>query len=537
MSDHIILSAEPVISKVGSTISKVGSTPILSPANAVGQGFDIYKMRRPASMTVPLFDPSKAPTTTVTLLGKDFLVPGFVTVVEDTQIYMEGGTFMSREGVQNSFATHVDVEASVGAFSAEVQSDYSSAFSSDTESAYAYRNIYSQLAYLSLNNAPEYMTGAFAAALAGLPDSVSPQDLGPFARFFGRFGAYYVEKIVLGGSLQFYTTVSMASKLSSTDISTMMEAQYKALFVSGSVEVSVKSSSAWQSYSKNARFNLMASGGDFTKIAPLQNVDPLNPSTASVTAYQDWIATINSDPAMVDFGLAPIWNLCGDKSDVVQEAWECFRNLMHPRLSVSTSSEQIRLPRIPEPMPPVIDLSTLTESIEPGAAPTSPIGWQVVVLDTRHLGSADAIVYDSYYEVPCELGWFEEYPRTDDRIVSDLAERDFVSSRYVLLLASYGRTWDMSPSPHLQRLLKKFGAGSTLDDWVGNVDPGSETQPALIVSSPVSYVLAGIGASAPGSAAEAMSHTWTPLGAPAPLETSIFFYKQSFSGDYTLGRS
>jgi hypothetical protein len=113
------------------------------------------------------------------------------------------------------------------------------------------------------------------------------------------------------------------------------------------------------------------------------------------------------------------------------------------------------------------------------------------------------------------------------------------SSHYVLVLVSYGRNWYMVPSPHLQHLLKKFGAGAMEDDWSKyGGDPGSHGL-EKIVESPVSYVLVGIGASPAGSAAETISHPWSgniPPGSRAPLETNIFFYKESFSGSYTLGQ-
>ena len=127
----------------------LAGTPILSQANILGQGFNVYGLLDTTGLITPIVDFTKAGGTTVfTFLGKDYLVPNCVVPAQDTGAYYDGGTYMSREGVQNSFATHVGVDVSAGAFSGEMSANYSTEFSENTEFAYCYQNYYSKIAVL-----------------------------------------------------------------------------------------------------------------------------------------------------------------------------------------------------------------------------------------------------------------------------------------------------------------------------------------------------------------------------------------------------
>jgi hypothetical protein len=186
----------------------LADTPILSQANFLGQGIDVYGRLDTSGFITPIVDFLKVGTTVVTFLEKDYFVPNCVVAGQDTEVYYHEGTYMSREGVQNSFATHVGVDVSCGAFSGEMSASYSTEFSENTEFAYSYRNYYSKIAVLSLGDVASCLRQSFLHRLNELPPTVSTDNLDPFSDFFRDFGIYYTKHIVLGGRLKFYVAVS-----------------------------------------------------------------------------------------------------------------------------------------------------------------------------------------------------------------------------------------------------------------------------------------------------------------------------------------
>jgi len=507
-------------------------TPLLSQAFACGQGFDVYGEYSVGSLKGPLFDLDRVPTTTVTLLGQNFLIPTCVVAVQDTGGYYDTASSETREGLQNSLAAHAGVEVSAGAFSGEMAADYASAFQQNTRYGYVYRDFYSQLAYLTLGDAGAYISDEFDARIGELPAQVTPENAMLFAPFFSEFGVYYVQKVVLGGSLQVSSSVRSSAEMSESDMSAMVHAQYDGLFVSGSFNASVTSSRAWQAYAANMSCSIRAAGGDTGTLAALSAIDPLEASADTVALFNKWLNSVNNDPAIVDFSLDGIWNLCGDKRDAVRQAWECFGEVMHPRLTVNTLAISVPLP-LPTPTPPVITLSGLEQPIQPADAPASPAGFQVTVLDSTLLGTAQAVVYDAYHVVP--PGWWSVSYLSMYTEINAVLEQ-YVSPRYILALVGFGLDGNMVPPPSIRPLLHSFGAGPVLDNWVSPT-PGSEGGDPDWWTMGVGYLLVGMGASSSGDAIEQIaSATWAgDAPVPTPISVDVYFYRQSPDGPYTLG--
>ncbi|WNG44166.1 hypothetical protein F0U60_08650 [Archangium minus] len=506
----------------------LAETPILSQVYALGQGFDIYGKLDQSGLIRPLFDYSKAGTQVFTFLGKDYLIPSCMTAVQNTAAYWSGNTAESREEFQNSISVHAGVDASYGAFSGEMKADYTSEYEESSLYAYAYNNFYAPLALIELNPGTEYLSSEFLSRVQSLPSVASKDTLPAFESFFTDYGIYYTQKVVLGGSLQFYVAVAQSSQLSSANISAMLKAQYSGLFVSGSLDASVEFSEQWKSYSQSSQTVIRATGGDPTSIAALVGINPMSPSSETVSRYTDWVQSVSTNPALVDFSLKGIWELCGDKRGAVQMAWELFSQVMHPRLLVQTSSRMMSSDGTYTPQPPTLFLG---DQLAPKSPPPSPCGYQLLVLDGANLTEKSGVLHDRYYCV--SQGYFN-YEDMYQQMMDDLEDKGLNKAGNVLVLSSFGLDNNMPPPPSFVGLLQSAGAGRQLSSWENNCDPGSTVgNPSAWISYPANYILVGIFGIGPDSGIEIhQGGIFDEDSATARLE--VLFYRESITGQYTL---
>lgn len=512
------------------TTLNLATTPILSQSYAVGQGYDVFGQLSLDSLIRPLFAYSQAGTQVFTFLGKEYLVPDFIVPVESTSTYFQTGTFESREGFQNQVAAHAGVEIGYGAFSGEMQASFSSEFQRNAEYAYTYRDFYSQLATLTLGDGLAYRSGDFQQRLADLPDVVTPKTLPDFNSFFNDFGAYLTRRVTLGASMQFSVAVAKSSNLLNVQIDAMMQAQYDALFYSGRLDASIAASVEWKSYAASCNTTIRAQGGNPALVAALVSIDPLNPSPETVDRFQAWVASAAEDPAVVDFALEGIWQLAGDKREVLQQAWEIYGRTMHPRLTIKNASERISYPVTAEPKPPII---TSAELIQPAAAPASPCGWQVIVFDGTRVPDNQTALLDKFYTVdPSQKNWFQSWVDMCGQIADDLSNPLLSKAGNILVMATFGYTFNMTPTHRLVSLMDLAGAGPLLEQWLDMANPGSvEGNPNSWTAGPTCYIQVGVFGDGPDTGLEVFKHDITEVSA----ELDLYFYRQSFGGHYTLG--
>lgn len=506
----------------------LAATPILSQANAVGQGFDIFGVFDVESLIRPLVDSSLAPTQVFTFLGKEYLIPAYITAVESTSSYSNVAAGVNRDGFQNSIAAHVGVDASYGAFSGEMKADFTGEYNENTNFTYGLIDFFTSLATLQLNTV-EYLNADFLQAVADLPNVATEDTLPLFIDFFTRYGIYYTQRVTLGGSLGFYTALSKRDSLTKAGFEFLLKAQYKALFSSGQLDAKVKASTEWQQYSEASVTNVRVLGGSPVAAAALASIDPLGFSKETVVAFTAWSESVSSDPAIVDLSLAGIWNLGGDKSGIIQEAWELFGPTMRPRLTVETSTANTPWPT-PPAEPPVI---TIGQLIRPSERPASPAGFQVIVFDGMNV-SPDGVLLNRYFCVPLQQYWAHTYESMYDDMLAALQMPGLAVSGNVLVLASFGLDKSITPTNDIYSLMLSAGGGSLLRQWVATADPGSEIgNPSIWIGSPVNYCLVGLFGSGPDAGAEAYNSAQWMI--PATLQSEVLFYRTSVTGQYTLG--
>lgn len=506
--------------------------PIMSQAHAVGQGFNIYGEFNTRSLIRPLFDYNKGGTQVFTFLGKEYRIPSFMTALQNTSSYYSGGACETREQIQDSFAAHAGVAASFGAFSGEMQADFATQFEDNSMYAYAYNDFYTQLAYIELNPGAEHLNDEFVKRVADLPAIANETTLPAFEAFFEEFGIYYTQKIVLGGQSSFLVAVDQSSQLSSADISAMVKANYNALVYSGSLDAEVAASETWHTYTSNSQTVIKGVGGDPTALAALVAINPLQPSTDTVSAFQAWVQSITTAPAIVDFTLKGIWELCGDKAGVVQTAWQLFGRKMHPRLMIDTTSQVMPSTGPHTPNPPIINISGLSGPIQPSSPPSGACGFQLLILDGKDLTGASAVLLDKYYTLPDNEVWWNLYQGLYESIQADILSSGFDGGNNVLVLASFGLDNNMPPPASFYSLLQSAGAGAKLRYWEDHCDPGSEVGPDDWINFPANYILVGVFGGGPDAGIEA--YAVTP-GSSVTTSLDVYFYRDWITGQYSLG--
>lgn len=491
----------------------VEGVPYLSQANFVGQGFDIYGAYNiKTSRITLLFDPEKAGTHEFTFLGKTYALPAYIDGAENTEATYLEATVNTRDEFQNSISAHAKVHGSYGAFSGQMEAAYGHQFTSNNEYTYSYRNYYSRLATLFIKIDTKYLTDYFAQRIAELPTTVNENNLIEFEEFFDDFGAYFTSEVNLGGSLDYYVAISKQSSLGSTDISAMVKAEYRGLFASGGISSDIKNSTSWQKYSTNREVKIAATGGDPALLTTLAGLNPNDPSPASVAAFNEWAKSMELYPAVSDFQLKGIWELCGSKRTVVEEAFRRYGTKMRPRLNIEASTD-------------FVPLIALGSQIKPPIEPVGQVGYQMVVLDRTNL-TPQGVVLNKYYMVRNGAYTYSDFSAMYGQMGADIRQGNYDNPNYVLVLASFGMPWNAPPTSSFYGLLRTAGGGSKLMKWMEGTDPGSFNGANVV------YILVGIFGLGPNTGVEILADSWRT---PISQELQVFFYGQRGTPLYTIG--
>lgn len=490
--------------------------PFLSQANSLGQGFDVYGVYGADSLLRPIFDLADTPTRTFTFLGKDYEIPGIVRGVQDTSSTYNSGSFTSREGFQEKVAAFAGVEGKYGAFSGELRAAYSTEVDRSSEYYYAFKNFYTRLGYLQLDPDTNLLNGEFIDAVDKLPDSVTKDNLPAFADFFARFGAYYTSQVSLGASLEFYNGVSKQTSDTVTQVAAMLEAHYTGLFTTGSISASVKDTQEWKSYAQNSTLSIATTGGDAIGAARLQSIDTHDPSTSTVSAFDGWLETISDNPAVSEYKLTGIWNVCGDKKSVVQQAWRLYGSAMHPRITMEATS--------PATQPPTI---TLGYQVKPTDKPDTLAGWQIAILDRNDVSAPSKVVFDRYYTFDVE-NFTPTFEKVYQTMARDIQESGYADEDHILVACAYGIEYNCSPDSNFYGLLRSAGGGELLQRWVQNATPGSGNGDRAV------YALVGVFDAGADTGMEDFTRSW---GDPVQVTLDGYFYRLAYGTPYTFGRA
>ncbi|MFJ5779563.1 MAC/perforin domain-containing protein [Streptomyces sp. NPDC093094] len=507
--------------------------PGLSQAKAVGQGFNVYGALSSESLVRPLVDPTKAGTTVFNFQGVDYTIPDYVVGVEDPSSYVIRTVSETREEAQNALSVHAGVGGSYGAFSGEMEADFSFERNTSSDSYFCYWRSVNSLAVLETNPdlAKKAISDDFAAAVDGLPLPLSEENKEDYFDFFAVFGPFYTRHVTLGGNLTFLNQVTRNESITKASVELSVKAQYDGLYATGKLDLSGITTNQWSSYRDDSRVMVEGVGGDQALLAQLAGVDPWHFSKASADLATAWTRSLGSAAGLVDFDLGGVWELISDpeRAAAVQEAWQLYSEIMHLKISVQSWSTGLPWPCDIPARPPILISDKV---IKPKDPPASPVGAQVIVLDGNNAASPHGVLLDRYYCLPVEYAWPMTYQAMWDKMAADLEGYDQRGN--ILLMVTFGQFLNMPPTDSALAMFETAGASAVVQDWITHCDPGSQQDdPSVWTAFPRVYALAGVFGHGPGTGIEAFIGDYYD-GSPS-LDMTVYLYRQAYGGQYVLG--
>lgn len=493
--------------------------PLLSQSNYMGYSVDIFgKFQVEDIIKWPLFDPGKSGLKTVELLGKKVAIPKYVnlTIIPNTSVLK--GTSTTREEFQDSLSVNAKVKASIGSFSAQSEVAYSKSIAESSEYFFSFYLLSAGLAVINLLPDLDCLEDYFIKRVNELPDKYTQKNRTKFIDFFEDYGIYFVSKLYLGGTLQYYASVLKSSTLSTEDISVMVSAEYNALFVSGQVSTEVETKDEWSKYKESKNVNIICRGGDPTLVSKISTVEPNSPGDDTVNLFSDWTESLKENPSISRFELEPIWNLCGDKKDGLKAAFDDFEKIFRPRIFLQSTGGVYA-----QSMVIIVD-----EQIIPDKAPEGNAGFQVIAIDRQDI-SKSGIKMNQYFSTQISedrSGWNEKIKELFDSIELAINENDLRNPKHILLFNSFGLPRTAIPTPGIHTLWRSCGAGDGLANWDFVRGSGSTWKGA--------YSLIGIPGLGPNTGVDYYTYQ-DGKGSAADSEVVAFFYIDSTTGIYSLG--
>jgi hypothetical protein len=507
-----------------SNSESLSALAIAKPAKWIGKGFNIYGAYDLMSSvkTIQVFDPKKADTE-LSDIGD---LPEYCEYLEDPKVHYFEATGDSKESFQRRFSARASVDLTVGAFSGHTSAQFSETSSSSSRYFYACRAYLDQMgALVQTRFDAQYLGDEFKARLAELPTSWTEANLAQFADFFDTFGAYFVSRVTLGNTLEYYVSLEQSSKLLEKEFKAKVEMEYDGLFVSGSASAEMKDKQKWSSYQENRRTSAVVKGGDRIKAAKIAkpSVDNFETFAATKKAFDEWVQSTSASPALIDFSLKGVWEVCGAKRVVVESAFREYGRNMRPLVMLQPECVKIQSVR---PTPAGLFLNGWSVPASSQTTGETQAGYQVLVLDRKNPTKSGIVLNKLVQWTVSERG---DIHAKQDTLVADLKSSGYYSADYFMLFVTFGQS-STSPSPGLATLLREVGGGLSLDTWATK----SKAYPGTVDSNRLDlYALAGWFGAGAGNGVEIYG-TRGGLD-PKPAKLSVYFYFLGKDRPYTLG--
>lgn len=504
-----------ILSEPGKVLTVSAQSEILSWMNA---GFNIYGAYDIGSaLNAVIFDATKAPLKdNVTPVGR---LPKYLDYRPQGESKLSVVSADSRESYQDQLAAKASVEVGYGAFSGHLEASFDSSVAQSANNSYStisFQNIFGHVVQTDFSEA--YLADAFLQRLRALPNKTSPETLPAFSDFFKEFGAYFISSITLGASLDYSVAISKSSRIEIQKVAAKAEAEYNGLFVSGKVSAEMTSEKEWQTFREERRTSLRVRGGADEERAMLNRVNPKSFDSyvpATKQNFDDWQATTPLNPTVMGFKLTGIWEACGSKRQLVEDAFREYGKMMRPLLHVSTSQADKKAPAI------FLGGMEAQNRMDP-----RHIGWRVVAIDRRD-PSLRGIRFDKVFSLDASE-FMVGYRNLYSNMSRELAP--YRSNEYFLIFSTYGMIDGLVPTPEMQNLMREAGAGEMLDAWT-KLTPAPGT---TYIRNRINYTLVGSPGIGPGSGAEVSNIS--SLADPGKTSTlEMYFYSLGSGRPYVLG--
>ncbi len=507
---------------------------IIPGASWLGLGFNILGSNNlssaNSSILTPVSGTGGTPYTDPNT-GTIYAVPNNVAVstgagdqTQDAQVFAA----KSQQDFQSYLAAQAGVSGSYRGFSGAFNAAFSKEAQSETMYWYclASGNFEGWIVFLQESSQQQFST-EFSAD----PDIVALQKLSPpvfkgnealFYRIFQRWGTHFVDKVTVGGNINYYAAVNTAFSSDQNTIATDLSLEYRSLLVDVAAKASVDWQTLGQQWSSDRTVSWTATGGDNSL---LEGIDP-SPSFGENFngAFQNWAGSIMDNPAVIGFHLRDLSELfAGELAEAVTDALTAYTEKGVYAQAEFTSSNSI--------LTSYAGMILLNGETVPNPAPAPNSGDQID-------GVAQLTVFDgTTLETLVNMGAYFDYTTSPMPWVTFWdsfyqAVQGLTGQSYIVALTGSGLNLaDSFPSSDFASWLA--GCGGALTQWREQMGvPFSDDYN-------VSYVLIGQQGLQPGQAIE--KFTSNLLAPRTPPESGDFFANATTplipaigSGPYTL---
>ncbi|MGH8552985.1 MAG: hemopexin repeat-containing protein, partial [Methylococcales bacterium] len=207
--------------------------------------------------------------------------------------------------------TSVDVGLTVSAapFSVDVNASQMRQVRASEDAYYALRNSFVPLWTLYIPNSSALPEGTFDR---NFPAPYSPVHRRAYEKFFEHFGTHYIKRVWVGGKAMLAFSVAKSTAMTKDDIKAGLKASQ---IVGGQQSLNNARQQEKEKLQNNSQCTVFGKGGDELKLAALRSLDEAQ--------YNAWLATIASNPQVIEFDACGIWTLLDDdaQSQAVRDAF------------------------------------------------------------------------------------------------------------------------------------------------------------------------------------------------------------------------
>ncbi len=385
--------------------------------------------------------------------------------------------FSSQQEFSAFFEEKASINGQYKAFSAQFSEEYS--VNSQTQSQYSYGFFHVEYDGYQVTvdiGSPDKLRLEVKndALYTSVPSLYTEDNKMEFFRFFSRYGTHYVQSIVCGGRLYFYSGIEKSYNFTDSEIKAELKATYDALFIKAEGDVSAR----WQQVNKNwftsQNGNIQIRGGDraiLSSVVPAWGEDLTD-------IYDEWLGSLGMDPAPRDFTFRPISDIFPvEKQLAVAKALEEYAN-SHLTLEVTGGNS---------PQACACYIAINGKPLQPDLEHRNTGGMLIAVFDRKTLKLLFHRSYDVQKNRRNQQAGNNWIPDAEAAYIDAVADiQPYQGSAEVIVALLY---WGVNslysyPPISFSSFMTSLGAGDDLSHWLSYKTSGT--------ASEMAYALVGI---------------------------------------------
>jgi hypothetical protein len=200
----------------------------------------------------------------------------------------------------NQTSLNASLAVGTAPFSININASQAAQLRQEEDSYYAMRTSFIPLWAVYIPTTPLLSPSDYDA---DVPTPFSHKHRQAYARFFERYGTHFIKRAWIGGKATLAITVRKSSQLTKDEIQAGIQASLTGL---GSAGVGIGDQRSRERLLSHSQCTVFGKGGDELKLAALSTLDDAR--------YNEWLATVSSNPQLVELEAVGIWTLLSDQS-------------------------------------------------------------------------------------------------------------------------------------------------------------------------------------------------------------------------------